>query len=353
MSFKEKILSKSNSYTFYKNQNEKLIKENQQLKNENKALTEFRQKNFKNQFFEIYDEACSFCNENYLNYFLDDDFEKKLNEVTKNLDSDSKKRFKLILLRVLMVEMIKKNSLYFDDELEDQKKFLEFRKSNCRKDKIGNYNFTGNYNIHMFIDLNLTEQEREHIKNKDILDAGAFTGDTSIPLCEITEKNVYAFEPFSESYELLVKNIESNGIENIIPINKSLGDLNGKRTLFLAGENVQGITNDPNIRKADKEIIVEETTIDEFVKQNDLNVGLISVDIEGAELDLLKGSIETIKSQKPILTVSIYHKASDFFEIIPWIANLNLGYEFEIEKDHPWPFLADTVVKCSTIQKNI
>ena len=145
---------------------------------------------------------------------------------------------------------------------------------------------------------------------------------------------------------MLVKNINDNDISNIVPINKSLGDINGMRTLFLSGNNIQGITNDPNIRKYDKKLEVEEVTIDKFVKDNNLNIGLISIDVEGAEFNLLKGAIETLKNQKPILTVSIYHKASDFFEIIPWISNLNLGYEFKIEKDHPWPFLADTVIKC-------
>ncbi len=348
MSFKEKILSKSNSYAYYKKENERLAEENQLLKNEIKTLKENKQKNLKNEFFEIYDDASSFCNWKYLDYYLKDDFEGILRDVTENLDSDEKKKFKLILLRVLMVNMIRQDSLYSYEELENQEKFIEFRKNNCKSNKIGEYNFTGNYNLHMFIDLGFSDGERDFIKNKDIIDAGAFTGDTAIPLSEITQKNVYAFEPFNESFELLNKNIGDNNIDNIIPVNKSLGDINGQRTLFLAGDNVQGITNDPKIRKHDKELIVEEVTVDKFVIDNDLNVGLISVDVEGAEMDLLKGAIETIKTQKPILTISIYHKASDFFEIIPWIANLDLGYEFEIEKDHPWPFLADTVVKCKT-----
>ncbi|MBR3139868.1 MAG: FkbM family methyltransferase, partial [Methanobrevibacter sp.] len=317
-----------------------MAEENQLLKDEIKSLKDNKQKNFKNEFFEIYDDASSFCNWKYLDYYLKDDFEDILKDVTKNLDGDAKKKFKLILLRVLMVNMIRQDSLYFDEELENQEKFIEFRKDNCKDNKIGKYNFTGNYNLHMFINLGFSDEEMDFIKNKDIIDAGAFTGDTALPLSEITEKNVYAFEPFIESFELLEKNIDDNNIENIIPINKSLGDINGERTLFLAGDNVQGITNDPNIRKHDKELKVDETTINKFVKDNDLNVGLISVDVEGAEMELLKGAIETIKAQKPILTISIYHKASDFFEIIPWIANLGLGYEFEIEKDHPWPFLA-------------
>ena len=347
MSFKERILSKSNSYAYYKKHNEKLIEENRLLKNEITSLKNDKQKNLKNEFSIIYGEASSFCNWKYLNYYLNDDFEDILKNVTENLDSDSKKRFKLILLRVLMINMLRRDSLYFDDELKKQQKFLEFRKNNCKNNKIGKYSFTGNYNLHLFINLNLNEEEQNFIKNKDIIDAGAFTGDTTIPLSVVTKKNVHAFEPFKDSYELLVKNIKDNNISNIIPNNKSLGDINGKRTLFLSGSNVQGITNDPNIRTHDQEIIVDEITIDKYVKDNNLTIGLISVDVEGAELDLLKGAINTIKTQKPILSISIYHKASDFFEIIPWIANLNLGYDFKIEKEHPWPFLADTIVKCT------
>ncbi|WP_410320318.1 FkbM family methyltransferase, partial [Methanobrevibacter sp.] len=178
------------------------------------------------------------------------------------------------------------------------------------------------------------------------IDAGAFTGDTSLPLSKRTTKNVYAFEPFKDSFEILKKNISNNNIENIIPVNKSLGNINGERSLFLSGDNVQGITSDATLRNYDNEIKVQETTIDTFVEENNLEVGFITIDIEGAEMDLLEGAINTIKTQKPLLYISMYHKVSDYFDIIPWVANLDLGYEFNITKENPWTFLADTVVQC-------
>ena len=82
------------------------------------------------------------------------------------------------------------------------------------------------------------------------------------------------------------------------------------------------------------------------MEENYLDVGLISIDVEGAEMDLLNGALNTIKTQKPILNISIYHSVDDFFNIIPWIANLDLGYEFKVYKEQPWPFLADTIVQC-------
>ena len=145
---------------------------------------------------------------------------------------------------------------------------------------------------------------------------------------------------------MLNKNIEDNNIKNIVPVKKSLGNIVGERSLYLSGSNFQGITSDQNFREYDEELKVQETTIDRFVEENDLNVGFIIVDVEGAELDLLEGARNTIISQKPILTISIYHRLKDFTEIIPWIANLNLGYEFKILSENPWSFLADTSVLC-------
>lgn len=351
MDLKEKLLTKSNSYNYYKINYEKSQEEIKSLKNEINNLKSNNSTLLKDDFLKLYSGASAFCNWDFMEYYLKDEFEDKLKEVTKSLDGESKKKFKLYFLRALFVNMITQNSLYFYDELIDQKKFIEFENNSVSENQIDSFKFFGEYNVHSFIDLNLSEEDIEFIKNKDIIDAGAFTGDTSIPLSQITDSNVYAFEPFEESFELLKLNIDKNNIQNIVPVNKSLGNINGSRTLYLSEDNIQGVTSNPNIRKYDMELKVQETTIDSFVDEHKLDVGYITVDIEGAELDLLKGAINTIKSQKPILCISIYHKVSDYFEIIPWISNLNLNYEFEIVKEQPWPFFADTVVFCRVNKK--
>lgn len=346
MSFQEKILSKSNSYNYYKEKNEVLVKEIEELKKEIKDLKEEKEISLKDEFLRQYGINAGFCNWNYVNYYFREDFEDKLKEVTKHLDKDSRSTFKWLLLRALAVNVIKMKSLHFNYERENQQKFIDFRLENSAPNEIAGYKYIGRYNVHAFMDSTFTDEDKEFIKNKDIIDAGAFTGDTSIPIAQFTNKNIYAFEPFEESFEILKKNISSNRIKNIVPVQKSLGSKNGEMTLYLSGDNVQGITNNANAREYDRELKVEEVTLDTFVKENDLNVGYITVDVEGAEMELLEGAIETITTQKPILTISIYHKVTDFFDIIPWIADLDVGYEFEVVKENPWPFLSDTVVKC-------
>lgn len=346
MSFKEKILTKSNSYNYYKEKNESLLQEIESLKKEIERLKQEKRMNLRDEYLNLYGPASSFCNWTYINYFFREDFEDKLKEVTKNLDKESKNYFKWILLRTLSVNLITRPTLYFDHEIANQNRFKEFQKNNIQDNEIDGFKFTGDYNLHAFIDLNLSESEKEFLKNRDIIDAGAFTGDTALPLSKLTTAQVYAFEPFEESFNLLKKNINDNKIKNIVPVQKSLGNINGERTLYLSGNNVQGITSNADARNYDAELKVKEITIDRFVEENYLNVGLISVDVEGAEMDLLNGALNTIKTQKPILIISIYHSVDDFFNIIPWIANLDLGYEFKVYKEQPWPFLADTVVQC-------
>ncbi|WP_296801373.1 FkbM family methyltransferase [uncultured Methanobrevibacter sp.] len=352
MSFREKVLSKSNSYNHYKKQNQELLekiesleKDNEKLENELNFLKNDQTASLKKKYAN-FDSTGSFCDWEYIEFYLSDEYEDKIKEVTKHLPTYAKKIFKWYMLRAMTINMIKRDTLYFNYELEDQEKFTDFKLNNATEDGIAGYKFTGEYNLHPFVKIGLSKGDMEYIKNKDIIDAGAFTGDTSLPLSKRTTKNVYAFEPFKDSFEILKKNIDDNNIENIIPVNKSLGNINGERSLFLSGNNVQGITSDATLRNYDNEIKVEETTIDTFVEENNLEVGFITIDVEGAEMDLLEGAINTIKTQKPLLYISIYHKVSDYFDIIPWVANLDLGYEFNITKENPWTFLADTVVQC-------
>jgi len=76
-------------------------------------------------------------------------------------------------------------------------------------------------------------------------------------------------------------------------------------------------------------------SIDEFVEERALNVGLIKLDVEGAEYEVVLGVKETIMKQKPILVISLYHTFKDFFEIKPLIESWGLGYKFEIRHHRP------------------
>ncbi len=171
------------------------------------------------------------------------------------------------------------------------------------------------------------------VKNKNIIDAGGYIGDSAIVFSDYTDKNVYSFEPFLQNYNLMLKTIELNKKNNIIPVNMALGDSNKELSLYSDGDLNMGLSIERNSEQSDInsfENKVKMATLDSYVKENNIEVGLIKTDLEGFEQSFLKGAIETIKEQKPVLIISIYHNYSDFFEIKPMIENLNLGYKFKI-----------------------
>lgn len=185
----------------------------------------------------------------------------------------------------------------------------------------------------------------EYFKNKDIIDVGGFIGDSALIFSDYTNKNIYSFEPSSKNYDLMKKTIKMNEKTNIIPINKGLGSKTCSAEMSLEVNSSLKTNQDVNIENlnGDKEI-VKIIKLDDYVKQNNLNVGLIKVDIEGNEQDFLKGAEKTIKKQKPSLLISIYHNASDFFNIKPLIESWNLGYKFRIVKCIDGELCAETLL---------
>ena len=340
MNIKDIILSKSNSYNYYKAEYEKMKEKYDPLLEENAKLK--KEKNTRR----LESLATSFCDGRFHDYSFREDFPLKLNEFLKNMPEDSKREAIQLFLRANAVYLLNKETLFTDEELKLQDEYIEFSNKNVSGNEICGFKFTDqSYNKHCFMN-DFTDEDRNYIANKDIIDAGAYIGDSSLAFSKLTSSNVHAFEPFVESFNKLLENIKLNDVDNIVPVEASLSDKNGEEKIYLSGNNVQGITSDESFRHFDKSFTVETMTIDKYVQDNNLNVGFIKVDVEGTEQRLLKGAIETIKSQKPFLILSIYHNPNDFFEIKPWIEKLDLGYNFKISKERPWTFLADTVLEC-------
>ena len=182
------------------------------------------------------------------------------------------------------------------------------------------------------------------VKNKNIIDAGGYIVDSAIVFSDYTDKNIYSFEPFLQNYNLMLKTIELNKKNNIIPVNMALGNENKEISIYsnsdTASSGISVETKQSDINSFENK--VKMVTLDSYVKENNIEVGLIKTDLEGFEQSFLKGAIETIKEQKPVLIISIYHNYSDFFEIKPMIEDLNLGYKFRIIKNRLNKVISET-----------
>lgn len=327
---------------------------------------------------EIIDEKNKIINDKYINNFKandntlikkirydfvkDNNFIYRYNKLIKNLDNISVNIISGIISKISNFNNIDDDVYFGLDEIE----YLNRENSkHCNKIiKVNNqcYIYDNKYildrnffeisNFYEQIGLNNIEK-LDCIKNKSIIDAGAYIGDTAIILSDYTTNNVYAFEPLLVNYEIMKNIIELNNKKNIIPIYSALGEYN--KDIYIDGSNniddsvyMLSMLNNKNISidkykgsNMESEIYdiyqyqdnmnkLKMVTLDKFVEENNIEVGLIKTDLEGFEKSFLKGAINTIKEQKPILIISIYHSYDDLLDIKPMIEELNLGYKFKI-----------------------
>ena len=192
----------------------------------------------------------------------------------------------------------------------------------------------------------------DSVRNKHIIDAGGYVGDTALLFSSYTDKDIHVFEASPSNMDIIRETIRLNHLDNIVPVSKALGEKSGTATFSLGERNsCNSLVERPGYNYPDH-IEVPVVTLDDYVRENDLEVGLIKVDIEGGEQMLLRGAVETIRTQHPILLISIYHSANDFFEIKPMIEKMCDKYTFRIVKPANPAIALETILLAEVRDEN-
>ena len=186
----------------------------------------------------------------------------------------------------------------------------------------------------------------KYADGKDIIDAGAYIGDSALVFGRFFSKcrRIYAFEPDPDSYALMEKTIAMNRLANVIPVGVALGDANCSGELSARG--LGGNLLDRSRGDGHDVLPVKIIRFDDYATQNNIVPGVIKTDLEGFEMHFLRGALETIKKYRPILVLSIYHSADDFFGIKPFIEDLDLDYHFRFFKADDGMILGGTCLLC-------
>ena len=138
-----------------------------------------------------------------------------------------------------------------------------------------------------FLDVNSPSNEFI-INMKDVvIDVGAHVGYFTLNASEKAKKGkIFAFEPNSESFNMLQENIEINKIKNAIVVNAGVLDRSGKAELFLSDD--YSIGNSMFLEKSDKKEIVNVMSLEEIVKTYHIDkIDFLKLDCEGAEFDII------------------------------------------------------------------
>ncbi len=165
-----------------------------------------------------------------------------------------------------------------------------------------------------------------------VIDGGACYGDSGLYFAAKAGSGggVVCFEFIEENIKMLKRNLSANAAlaSTIRLVNKAMWSRSGEKLCFQSDGPGSRISS----QQKDSQLQVETASLDDVVTGEKLRrVDFIKMDIEGAELEALKGARRTIEQFKPTLAISLYHKKEDFITIPQWIQSLGLGYEFYLD----------------------
>jgi FkbM family methyltransferase len=225
---------------------------------------------------------------------LKDNFNKRTKPFSKNMNKFSKKEIMLQYSDLLNnTHTFNFGRFYLpDDEGSNWMKHNKFREWE--------------------VDLNKILKRLD--KQKNIVDIGAHIGYTVTKFHSILEGGrIFAFEPSDISYEFLNRNIQLNRLNKVEVFKIAIG---GESKMIQ-------LSNSDNLfinHVLEKSGNTQMRTLDSFEFEN---VGLIKIDVEGYEQQVLNGCVETIKKNRPLLIIEIRNDIEN--DVINFIKKL--GYE--------------------------
>ncbi len=120
-----------------------------------------------------------------------------------------------------------------------------------------------------------------------------------------------------------METIKLNKLEKGVPVYKGLGEESCIVNFSPLG--ISSCVSEEDHKK------MELISIDEFVREQDLSIGLIKMDVEGYEFEALKGAKKTIEKFKSVLLILIYHHPEELFRTKKYIQEIEPNYEFKIK----------------------
>jgi FkbM family methyltransferase len=120
---------------------------------------------------------------------------------------------------------------------------------------------------------------------------------------------IVAFEPNSGAREVLAKHIEWNGLAGRVTVVPSaVSSAPGESVLYAEGADGMSRLAEANrgLRGAAVELIVPVTSFDAWCNTNQMWPDVLLLDIEGFEIEALRGARETLARSKPLIVVEMH-----------------------------------------------
>ena len=140
-----------------------------------------------------------------------------------------------------------------------------------------------------------------------VFDVGANLGVFALVMSRLALRGqVFAFEPATENFDYLEKNLVANGAANVVAERCAVYDESGTVPFVFSSASPSGSFVSPGTGHAGESHPVEAVSMDDYVERRALaRVDLIMVDAEGAEMAVLGGAARTLARFRPALLVEV------------------------------------------------
>lgn len=150
---------------------------------------------------------------------------------------------------------------------------------------------------------------KSHIKQgMHIIDIGAHIGLFSVCTSQLTGPTgkIVCFEPTPGTFAILKETLRLNHCNNVAAQQAAVGAVPGKATFYVGDE--EGDNSNSLVLNKGKShgYDVTVTTVDKVCQDHNLKPSLVKVDVEGAELDVLKGAVNTMTTTRPLMILGLH-----------------------------------------------
>jgi FkbM family methyltransferase len=156
------------------------------------------------------------------------------------------------------------------------------------------------------------------IKPEVAIDVGAHLGSFTLLLAKYA-RFVVAVEPDPRAVGMLASNISANRLSNVIVFPYACSSSDGRELNLKLGRGGRS----SRVQSSSGDVTVKTITVDTMVEALGLEeVSFLKVDVEGHELEVLRGAQNTLRKYRPILLVELWpENARDVEELLQ-----KLGY---------------------------
>lgn len=143
-----------------------------------------------------------------------------------------------------------------------------------------------------------------------VFDVGAHVGAYTLPASRAVAPGgtVYAFEPSERTGRFLLKHCRYNRITNVRLVPWLVGEEEASAVAFYenSGDSSRNSILQTNPPIGYRKTLKRQIGLDDFCRDHRVFPEIMKIDVEGAEVDVLRGAIQLLKAHRPILVLSVH-----------------------------------------------